>query len=287
MLVHPVPPLSPLRPFRSFPAFLPLLALAFAGRAQCADAVAADSLDSYRAAVAMDFPRAAAAAHAANRGPAPSAEARFDLAIVLLNEQPQSDGKLEQARQLLAELAADASLSANLRAASLYFQGRLEQSHARPVNPAAAARLYAQVFEEHGQTAYAERAFAMYAVIRQYEPMPVAEKRRQLEELDRQATVRLRSPLAQRLYHLSAGLAWSRLLQDDTQAYAHYLRVHELGLQNDYESSNLLVRLAELSRRRGDAATALKFFREFVARFPADRRTSLAREWIAELEAKP
>lgn len=263
------------------------MALAFAGRGVCAAGAAPDSLDSYRAAVAMDFPRAAAEVREAAGGANPSPETRFNLALVLLNEQPQSVGKLEQARRLLAELAADTSLPADLRAASLYFQGRLEQTHARPANPAAAARLYVQVFEEHGATLYAERAFAMYAVIRQYEPMPVAGKRRLLEQLDAQALTRLRSPLAQRLYHLSAGLAWSRLVQDDAKAYDHYLRVHELHLENDYESSNLLVRLAELSRRRGDAATALKFFREFVTRFPADRRTSLAREWIAELERKP
>ena len=283
MLIHPVPPLLPLRSFQRLRPLLPLLALAFAGPVFCATEAAPAALDSYRAAVAMDFPRAAAEVREAPPWP----EARFNLALVLLNEQPQSLGKIDQARQLLGELAADASLPADLRAASLYYQGRLEQSHARPVNPAAAARLYAQVFEEHSQTTYAERAFAMYAVIRQYEPLPVAEKRRLLEQLDAQARTRLHSPLAQRIYHLSAGLAWSRLIQDDNQAYAHYLRVHALHLQNDYESSNLLVRLAELSRRRGDVPAALKFFREFVARFPADRRTSLAREWIADLEGRP
>lgn len=283
MLVQPVPLLLPLRPIRRIAVLPPLLALAFAGRTLCAVEPAPELLDSYRAAVAMDFPRASALAHAAPSSP----EARFNLALVLLNEQPQSLRKLDEARQLLAGLGADGAVSADLRAASLYFAGRLEQSHARPANSAAALQLYTQVFEEHADSPYAERAFAMYAVIRQYEALAVPAKRRLLEQLDAQAATRLRSPLARRLYHLSAGLAWSRMIQDDAQAYAHYLRVYELRLENDYESSNLLVRLAELSRRRGDVPTALKFFREFITRFPADRRTSLAREWIAELEGQP
>lgn len=277
-----------------FPVSLPLSHLRFliAGAllAATTDAPAATGevgeLDSYRAAVGMDFPQASVDARQRNAGAHPSAEDRFNLAVVLLNEQPQSAAKLDQARDLFTALAGDASLPPDLRAASLYFHGRLEQSHARPVNPAAASALYTRALTEFPATAYAERAFVMQAVIRQYEPLPVVEKRALLLALDAEAETRLRTPLAQRLYHLSAGLAWSRLLQDDDRAYAHYLRVHELKLQNDYENSNLLVRLGELSRRRGDKEAALKFFREFITRFPADRRTSLAREWIAVLEAK-
>jgi hypothetical protein len=278
----PFPVSFPLRHPRFLAAGLALFSSAIT--LQSADA--AGALDSYRAAVGMDFPKASAETRQRNAGGHPSAEDRFNLAIVLLNEQPQSAGKLDQARQLLGALAGDASLPADLRAASLYFEGRLEQSHARPVNPQVADALYARVLAEFPATAYAERAFVMQAVIRQYEPMSVADKRARLLALDAEAATRLQSPVAQRIYHLAAGLAWSRLLQDDDRAYAHYLRVHELKLQNDYENSNLLVRLAELSRRRGDREAALKFFHEFIARFPADRRTSLAREWIAVLEAK-
>jgi len=271
------------------PSHLRSLGAALTLAAAAATLPAADeraALDSYRAAVGMDFPQASVEVRQRHRDGRASAEDRFNLAIVLLNEQPQSAAKLDQARQLMAALADDVSLPADLRAASLYFQGRLEQCHARPVNPAAADGLYARVLADFPDSAYAERAFVMQAVIRQYEPLSVAEKRARLLALDAAAEARLRTPLTQRLYHLSAGLAWSRLLQDDDRAYAHYLRVHELKLQNDYENSNLLVRLGELSRRRGDKAAALKFFREFITRFPADRRTSLAREWIAVLEAK-
>ncbi len=274
-----------LLPPRHLPTFLALLALATIPPGL--GATGSDPLDSYRAAVAMDFPRAAVAARQANRDRESPPEARFSLALVLLNEQPQSAAKLDQARQILTTLAGDATLPAELRAASLYYHGRLEQSHARPAAAHTATALYARILAEFPRTTYAERAFAMRAVIRQYEPLPVAAKRALLLELDAEAQARLHTPLARRLYHLSAGLAWSRLLQDDDQAYAHCLVVHELKLENDYESSNLLVRLAELSRRRGDRVAALKFFHEFVARFPADRRTSLAREWIAALEGKP
>ena len=276
-----------------FPVSLPLSHLRFlvAGAVLAATVGApaaeeAGELDSYRAAVGMDFPQASADVHRRDAAGHSSPEDRFNLAVVLLNEQPQSTAKLDQARALFTALAGDSALPADLRAASLYFHGRLEQSHTRPVNPEAADALYARVLAEFPHTAYAERAFVMQAVIRQYEPLSVAAKRARLLALDAEADTRLHTPLAQRLYHLSAGLAWSRLQQDDERAYAHYLRVHELKLQNDYENSNLLVRLAELSRRRGDKEAALKFFHEFITRFPADRRTSLAREWIAVLEAK-
>src|SRR5688572_4670140 len=136
-----------------FPVSLPLSHLRFlvasAALAASPGAPAATAevgaLDSYRAAVGMDFPQASADARQRNAGAHPSAEDRFNLAVVLLNEQPQSAAKLDQARELFTALAADASLATDLRAASLYFHGRLEQSHARPVNPAAASALYARV----------------------------------------------------------------------------------------------------------------------------------------------
>lgn len=281
-------PRFPVSPALFHPRFLLAGLLATAAVSPVLAATTADDpLASYRAAVGMDFPQASALVRQLNEAENPSAEARFNLAIVLLNEQPQGAAKLDQARRLFAGVANDASADTGIRAASLYFHGRLEQTHARPVDPAAAATLYARLLAEFPDSAYAERAFTMLAVIRQYEPLPVAEKRARLLALDEEAAIRLRTPLGLRLYHLSAGLAWSRLLDDDARAYAHYLRVYELKLQNDYENSNLLVRLGELSRRRGDRANALRFFREFIARYPAERRTSLAQEWIALLEAQP
>jgi tetratricopeptide (TPR) repeat protein len=238
---------------------------------------------AYRTALAMDFQGAAGAFSRKLGGDGGSDEARLGLALSLLNEQPKSRSKLDRTRQLL-ESVESAHPTDELGAAALYFLARIAHTHETPTNPVAAEELYRRVFTRHPTSVYAERAFLFSSILRQYAPQSPAEKRATLAALDEEATHRLTGPVPLRLYHLAAGLAWSQLLQDDRQALAHGLRVHALGLEGDYEYSNLLVRLGELSRRSGDRAAALKFYREFLARYPADRRTGLVTEWVQYLE---
>ena len=100
----------------------------------------------------------------------PDPQAPEELERAILGQAPvfnapevaeQTGVSIDEARRLFSSLANDASLPADLRAASLYFHGRLEQSHARPVNPQAANALYDRAQAEFPATEYAERAFVM------------------------------------------------------------------------------------------------------------------------------
>lgn len=235
--------------------------------------------DAYEAAVDMDFRQAGQLAAHAGTG----AEADFARALLLLNEQPKTAGKIDQARALFEQFWR-AHPQDPLGVASLYFLARIEHTHATPVNRQRAEELYRTLMNQHPASPYAERAFLFYAILRQHAAEALPAKRAELLALDADAELRLKSPVAQRLYHLTAGLAWSRLLQDDDRALAHHLRVYALRLESDYEFANLLARIAELYRRRGETANALRFYREFLQWAPADRRSGLVAEWIRYLE---
>jgi hypothetical protein len=264
--------------FVSVPLALTVLIVApAASRANEVDA-------AYHAAVDMDLREAARLFSAVYETQPEDRETRFGHALALLNDQPQTASKLDQARALLDGLHADRDAPDDLRAAALFFRARIEHSHAMPPAPEKAESLYRQTMAEFPDSIYAERAFLFHAIARQYRSVSTDEKRADLLALDAEAATRLKTPRVRSSYHLVAGLAWSRVLRDDAHALDHYRAVYAIGLESDHEAANLLVRLAELSRRRGDDAAALQYFREFLKRYPADRRSALAADWVRALE---
>lgn len=273
---------SPLVHCRMFPLRLDWILVILSVLASLVHAEPYATNESYRAAIGMDFRRAAEAAHEANEKQA-TAESRFALALALLNEQPKTRSNLDKARLLFESIHTEHT-DEELGAGALYFLARIEHAHSTPLNPRRAEGLYRQLFESHPKSDYGERAFLFYSILRQHAAAPLSVKRTEMMALDTDAEQRLRSPVIQRLYHFAAGLAWSRVLQDDERALAHHRRVYVLGLESDFEFANLLLRIAELERRRGDANAALRFYREFLQRAPADRRSGLVADWVRTLE---
>lgn len=232
----------------------------------------------FKAAAGFDFNQAQAAL--ARLSPTDGArETELAAALLLITTSPQTDVRLDEAARRLAALALPPAADA-VAAEAAYQRARLADTrHAS--DSAALLALYRDVWTRFPGTLPAERAFVFAAIVRQHQLEAPEAKRAALLALDAEAGTQLRSLVARRLYHLTASMAWGRLLQDEERACAHLLVVHELGLASEYAFSDVVFRLGEYHRRRGDAAAAARFFTEFVTRYPTDRRTDLARRLAA------
>ena len=217
----------------------------------------------------------------AGEGPVGSPREGVSRALGLMADPVRSMAKFAEARQLLQQAEESGG---DVAALAAYLQARLTQTELAGNDPAAVMAAYERVRRAYPDSVYADHAFVFQAITRHYAPIALAEKRTVLEELDREAEGTLRTAVGRRLYHLAAGLAWSRVMQDQTEALRHWEALYALGLESRFEYSNLLLRLAGLHQRQGRPREALRYFKEFDAEFPVDRRTGLVRDWIVALE---
>lgn len=208
----------------------------------------------------------------------------YGLALTLAVSQPRTESNKARAAQLL-EAVADGHGDA-LAAEASYQRARMVGAMAGADADAGEAG-YRLVWEKFPGTLQAERAFVFYAIARQHAPLTPAVRRRELIRLDAQATAMLTQDSPRRMYHLAASTAWARLAGDEARARDHLLVVHTLGLADDFGYSNVIVRLAEYHRRAGDSRGALRFYREFLAKYPSDRRTDVIGRWVKRLEDVP
>lgn len=239
------------------------------------------SADVWSPAAALDLKAARRALADLPEGAA-GREVRLQRAMLTIVTPPQTESRFDAVARELDALAAGPERDA-IAAEAAYQSARLAQTRGRD-SAAELMRRYEAVWTRFPGTPQAERAFVFAAIVRQHYPNePAAAKRAALLALDREAEARLQTDTARRLYHLAASMAWARLLHDDDQACAHLEIVYRLGLDSAYTFSDVLFRLGEYHRRRGDRAGARRYFREFVERYPVDRRTDLARRLIADL----
>lgn len=203
-------------------------------------------------------------------------------ALTLAGRQPRTERNLLAAAKLLDDLMAGPADA--LAAEAAYHRTRLVQALAG-TTAAEVEPSHRAVWENFPGTLQAERAFVLHAIGRQHAPMSLAERHRELIRLDTQAEALLTRDSPRRMYHLAASTAWARLAGNEARARDHLLVVHALGLADDYGYSNVIARLAEYHRRAGDNHGALRFYREFLERYPSDRRTDMISRWVNRLEA--
>ncbi|MEZ5413141.1 MAG: hypothetical protein R3F03_02390 [Opitutaceae bacterium] len=209
---------------------------------------------------------------------------RLQRALLQIVTPPQTEARLDEAAAALSELANDPS-AGEIAAIAAYQFARL--AHTRGgAHDAELIENYRAVWTRFPGSPQAERAFVFASIIRQYRADESAdEKRAGLLQWDEEAVRRLHSDAGRRSYHLAASMAWARLLRDDERACAHLKIVHALGLASQYTFSDVVFRLGEYHRLSGERTEALRYFKEFVERYPVDRRTDLARRLIQQLSA--
>lgn len=238
---------------------------------------------AWSAAARLDF-KAARTARADGPDGAQPREQQLQQALLLIVTPPQTETRFEAAAAQLHALSEGAQ--DDVAALAAYQFARLAHTR-RVAADDVLINNYREVWTRFPGTLQAERAFVFAAILRQYRAGETPEeKRAALARLDTEAARTLRTVAGRRSYHLASSMAWARLLQDDEQACAQLEAVYALGLASQYTFSDVLFRLGEYHRRRGDAAGAIRYFKEFIAHYPVDRRTDLARRLINEISSR-
>lgn len=237
----------------------------------------------WAAAAELDF-KTARSSLPADPQEATDPESRLMRALMLIVTPPQTETRLDAAAAQLHELSRD-SAAGDIAAVAAYQYARLIHTRGTAADEELIAH-YRDVWTRFPGTMQAERAFVFAVIVRQYRAHESAEaKRAAMLQWDEDAQRMLHTDAGRRLYHLAASMAWARLLQDDERASTHLEVVHSIGLSSQYTFSDVIFRLGEYHRRRGDKAGAIRYFNEFVEHYPVDRRTDLARRLIRQLSS--
>jgi hypothetical protein len=235
------------------------------------------ALQGYRAERALDvFDAALNDADAAT-----AREARFGRAVALLDEQPVTSAKLDEAHRLFSELAG--SGTDDFAQGARFFLGRIAQHHAVQPAPVEASRQFRQLLNEHVDSIWAQTAISRLALLEIYalnlEQSP-AERIAVAEKL----LAYTRNPTAESelRYVIANAIFFYRL--PSAGALQHLLAAERLGRLGWNERREVLVQIAELSRLEGNATQAAEYYRMFLKENPRDQRHYIVKERLGELE---
>lgn len=260
-------------------SFWLLLALVPPGRAaELADGWAA--LADYRAEEALRI--FSAVANTAD--PAVTRQAELGRGVTLLALQPVSQTQIEQARSILSALTASQADEAALGA--WFYLARIAQHHRAQAEPAEAARCYRRLLELAPDSAWAQSALGRLALLELYVP----DGRGTLEQrFDRVSSllVLARTPEARCDLHwlMAEAVAFHRL--PAAQALPHLIAAEQTGRLDVVTRPDVLVQVAELSRRAGDTVAAREYYERFLRDYPRDNRDYLVRQRLEALDAAP
>lgn len=256
-----------------------LLALAWPGRA--ADLAAGwAALADYRAEEALRIFTAAAKA----ADPAVVRLAELGRGVTLLALQPVSQAQIEQARSILSALTENQADEAALGA--WFYLARIAQHHRAQAEPAEAARCYRRLLELAPDSAWAQSALGRLALLELYAP----DGRGTLEQRFARVSDLLglaRTPEARCDLHwlMAEAVAFHRL--PEARALPHLIAAEETGRLDVVTRPDVLVQIAELARRTGEAASAREYYLRFLRDYPRDNRDYLVRQRLAALDAAP
>jgi len=217
-----------------------------------------------------------------NAGGEAAREGRLGLAVALLGLQPKSQGNVNRARELLTPLAESGTVD-DLTLQARYFLARIAQLHDREPDLDLARRHYRHLFTEHPQAPLAQVAAVKYVLLSVNAVVEASVMRNALAELESLAPLFTYAP-ARRDYHALMAIAYLRHAPDElVAARAHSLAAEEAGYADAERRVSNLLRIAELSRVLGDAATARLYYERFLASASRDTRVLLVRERLAAL----
>ena len=264
----------------------PLLSfLAFFAAISCA-AAAADPLrpawEEAATFLAADAHDAFVKAAAAPAGPG-RREAELGAAVSLLDLQPRTERKVEEARESFRKLAeTDPGDEVGLEAR--YFLARIVQVHQPVPDPARAEQMYRALFHDSPGSDVGQAALEKAAILCLYATAAPAERPARFAELE-QLGAGLSDPAAAGNFHFLLGQAAFQLGLPPEKAYEHLKRADEIGIVGEDARSLNLIRLGQLALRLGKKEAAAGYWTAFVQRFPRDPRNYLIRQKLAQLGA--
>ena len=212
-------------------------------------------------------------------------EAVFGEALMLLNVQPKTSGNIERARELFEGIAEE-RVDDDLSVQSLYYIGRIYQTHQRVTDYKSSARFFLLAIEREPDHAYGQMAVVRLANVWLYEPVPKAVKLERYERL-RALGGNLTFRPAQRDFNYVAGVACLCFELSPERAMEHLKVLETVEVHQPRSRASLYARIGETARKSGDASTARVYFQKFLDEFPRELRTQLIRDRLNQLDTQP
>ncbi|PTY06013.1 hypothetical protein DB346_01215 [Verrucomicrobia bacterium LW23] len=224
------------------------------------------------------------------KDPAVLRELRLGEAVALINSQPKSEEKLDEAARKFDALIADNGKD-DIAIAARYYKARIAQRHRYTPDEKEAARLYKELFADHPDHLFAQLGMVKYTMMRIHEPgIPAADRAARLAEAE-ELLPKITNRLPRRDLHAELGFAWlhASMGGNREKALAHFVEQNKLGIQRYSARADSLLRIANLAKELGKNDIAIAFYSRFIKEYPRDARNYtavvLARECGAVIEA--
>lgn len=210
--------------------------------------------------------------------PAPSA--RLAYAASLLVKQPATRANVDEAEQLLSQLAQTPEDPRTTLIAA-YLHARIPHIHRTPADLDTASARYQHLWQTRPDDLLGQESLVKQATIELYR----RENPAALFATYAATCERFSSPIARRDMHLALADAAQRHHQPDTVALTHLRAALAAAPSRPPLRADLLIRIAELARRTGDLQTAANHYALFIDEFPRDNRRTLALERSQSLQS--
>ncbi len=216
---------------------------------------------------------------------APTREQALAQAVVVIDYQPVTPDRLQEAEAVFAELARGQDEIAD---AAAYLQARLYQVHYQQPDPVRAAALYRALAERHPDSHWAQLGLVKLGLLLLYalpEPAAPAERIAAATAL----LPRIKETKLQRDLHLQIAHAGTFYEQPLDTVLPHLIEVDRIGGLVGQAPEDLAIELGELSLRAGHYAQARAYFEAYLRDFTPNIRSVTVRrrlEDLAALEAK-
>lgn len=207
---------------------------------------------------------------------------RLAAALLLLGRQPRTRANIESAQAVLQDLVADPNTSAELRPWALYHLARILHWHLDHTPREATLAAYQRLIDEHpahpaGQLAHSRRLLLVL-----FAPASAEESSARLAQFEKEAPV-LTARDARYAYHVVFSEAYQRFAPEAPELAEHTQRALAINPLTPTQRADLLLRLAESARRRGDTMTARTNYEEFLRSYPRQVRRPLVKKRLEEL----
>jgi hypothetical protein len=210
-----------------------------------------------------------------------SREGRLGKALSLLNIQPRTDERIEEARGVLALLAKE-SPSDKAGILARFFLGRIDQVHSNAPDPVAARAKFFDLFESHPGHPVAEYALSKVVMIDLGLAASDDEFRTRAAAL-RPLGARLETPLGRREFHLNmAMLAVERRIEDE-HTLDHFLAADAESIPLATLEADAWVATAILAQRLGRHDVARTYLEKFITRHRRDPRNHSLRVLLEKM----
>lgn len=216
---------------------------------------------------------------------AESERLRFASAVVALNAQPKTRANIDEAQATFTDLARHSS-DHELVVQSRYYLGRVAQVHLYAPDLGLAEKIYTQLIHDFPQHPYAQMGVVKLAALKVYGSETTASAIANYRALARYDSLLSFAP-AVRDFNLLMGVIALDLSIDRPEALRRLLAAEKCGITQDKTYANLLMRIAETANETGANDLAREYYTKFVAHYPEEFRTYLAKQRIMELSTSP